>query len=242
VSRLFIYGHEGFHHVVESFATRLEISHREPLYRRGFDKFYQKYLGTRDSIEEALASAYGYRKVQDHAFRRPNEKDKREVGLATLAEYIRQCPPGYDRALEFVQSARFIAKRSEFAEANHNYALPRIPRLGSRTWDSFGHAFSGISRVHSRVNYAIRRESSLGTRVRTRGYHLRYREVEERLHKFASCTVVRQKGGHEIWQNPDGHRLPVPRHPGDLRIGTLQNIIRQAGLEMSVSEFMSRKF
>jgi len=32
-ARLFLYGHESFHHRTEVFATRLELTHRRPLYR-----------------------------------------------------------------------------------------------------------------------------------------------------------------------------------------------------------------
>src|SRR5439155_26589733 len=35
VGRLFGYSHEAFHHTVEAFATRLEITHRVPLYANG---------------------------------------------------------------------------------------------------------------------------------------------------------------------------------------------------------------
>jgi hypothetical protein len=33
----------------------------------------------------------------------------------------------------------------------------------------------------------------------------------------------------------------VPRHPGDLRQGTLAKIIKEAGLQMSVSQFIAAR-
>jgi hypothetical protein len=170
VARLFLYGHEAFHHIVESFATRLEVSHRKPLYRTGFHDLYRKGAGTHDAIEESLATAHGYRKVDSRAFRKPNEPQKRRAALEAIAEYIRRCPPGYNRALEFVQTSAFTSQRSAFAEKNHNWALPDIRPRGAHVWHSFPNAFSGISRVHSRVNYAIHRHSPLIDRVRTRGH------------------------------------------------------------------------
>ena len=242
VSRLFVYGHEAVHHIVESFATRLEVSHRKALYRTGFDVLFRKYAGTPKAVEEALASAHGYRKVRERAFKRPNQPKRHKAALSAIGEYIRRCPPGYDRALEFINASSFVAARSAFAEVNHNWALPHIAPISARAWNSFPHAFSGISRVHSRVNYAVHRNSPLIKRIRTRGHYLRYREVTERLEKLASCTFVRQKGGaHTIWQNREGKHFPVPRHPGDINKGTLQKIIKQAGLHMSVSEFVSQQ-
>ena len=243
VARLFVYGHEAFHHIVESFATRLEVSHRKSLYRTGFDALYREGAGTSDSIEEALASAHGYRKVDSRAFRKPNdEPQKRKAALEAITEYIRCCPPGYNRAREFVQNTAFTSQRSKFAEKNHNWALPDIGQREAHVWHSFPNAFSGISRVHSRVNYAIHRDSPLIDRVRTRGHYLRYREVAQRLQKLGSCTFIRHGGGgHEIWQNPTGQSFEVPRHPRDLNTGTLQRIIKQAGLEVSMSQFMSQR-
>jgi predicted RNA binding protein YcfA (HicA-like mRNA interferase family) len=242
VARLFIYGHEAFHHITESFATRLEVSHRKPLYKVGFDKLYRKYANTSESLEEALASAHGYRKVKSLVFRKPqNEPEKRNAACGALAEYIRRCPPGYDRALEFIGESAFISERSEFAEKNHNCALADIRQRGALIWSSFPSAFSGISRVNSRVNYAIHRNSAFSSRIRASVHYLQYRDVAQRLKKLGSCKFMRHGGTHEIWQNREGRPFPVPRHPGDLKTGTLRGIIRQAGLQMSVSEFVSKR-
>ena len=64
-----------------------------------------------------------------------------------------------------------------------------------------------------------------------------YAELTRKLRELG-CVFKRQaKGSHEIWQSPSGQRFPVPRHPGDLRKGTLAKIIKQAGFQMSVAEF-----
>ena len=49
------------------------------------------------------------------------------------------------------------------------------------------------------------------------------------------------KGSHEIWQAPNGNRFPIPRHPGDLRKGTLAQIIRDAGWKSHISEFLRER-
>src|SRR6266566_4675697 len=95
VARLFLYGHETFHHAVEAFATRLEITHRIPLYRDPFERYFRMHFGTSKCIEEALATAYGYRKVKEKAFRNPNDPKKRQSALGALLRYIQTCPPGY---------------------------------------------------------------------------------------------------------------------------------------------------
>jgi predicted RNA binding protein YcfA (HicA-like mRNA interferase family) len=241
VARIFIYGHEIFHHIVESFATRLEVTHRTPLYRAGFQGYFKERFGTEDAIEEALASAHGYRRVRGLALKHPKDPEKRNVALAALEKYIEKCPPGYDRALEFIADPAFSRGRSVFAEENHQKALPNISGRGEEVWLSFPHAFHGIGQVNSRVNYTIHRDSPIWKRLRTRGHFLRYREVEQRLKSLGSCTLVGSgKGSHRMWKNPSGRKFPVPFHPGDLNPHTLQKIIKQAGLKkMSLRQFVS---
>jgi len=237
VVRIFLFGHEAFHHSTESFATRLEITHRQALYRLGIERHFQQTYGTDDCLEEALASAHGYRKVKEHAFRKPDAPAKRNAALLALAGYLRETPPGYNRALEFLSNAEFTAGRAKLAEEYHFAALPDIPAASPSIWVSFPHAFTGISRVNTRVNYLIRADSPLAARRRLGLRYLRYRDVADRL-RSAGCQEIRAgSGSHVIWENPNGRRFPVPRHPGDLRRGTLAKLIKQAGLSMSVTEF-----
>ena len=37
----FLYHHEAFHHKVECFALRLELTHRTPMYTRGVERLFQ---------------------------------------------------------------------------------------------------------------------------------------------------------------------------------------------------------
>ena len=62
------------------------------------------------------------------------------------------------------------------------------------------------------------------------------REVEAILQR-AGFVFVRQSG-HRYWRN-GSNSVPVPSHPGDLPVGTLRNIVRQAG--MTVDEFLSHR-
>jgi hypothetical protein len=236
--RIFLYAHEAFHHIVESFATRLEVTHRTPLYKEGFQLLFSRTVGSDACLEEALATAYAYRRVKARAF--PRDPAKTQVALAGLHDFITYCPPGYRRAPDFYRSHAFESGRSQFAELNHAEALASIPSKAAGLWSTFPHAFSGISRVTSRVNYMIRRNSPLGKRLALSLRYLKYRDVAERLRRVARCEIVRQgHGSHEIWRAPNGASFPVPRHPGDLARGTLAKIIKQSGLDMSLSEFVA---
>ncbi len=60
------------------------------------------------------------------------------------------------------------------------------------------------------------------------------REVETILER-AGFVFVRQTS-HRLWRK-DELMVPVPAHRGDLKIGTLRGIIKDAG--MTVEEFLS---
>jgi len=40
-----------------------------------------------------------------------------------------------------------------------------------------------------------------------------------------------QVGSHKTFLHPDGRRVTVPVHPGDIRLGTLRTIYRQAEID-----------
>ena len=238
-ARMFLCGHEAFHHATESFATRLEVTHRRPLYIDGFEKHYLKTLNTPQCLEEALANARGYQRVRDLLFK--NEPAKKKLVLSSLRRYIRSSPEGYRQGLNYLGNTDYRQGRNLFSEAIHQSALPNTPQLGKDIWLSFPHAFGGIGRCNSRVNYVVHRHSSLANRLRLGSRFLRYRDLAKKLRRLAHCRPVRSGGRHEVWQTPAGHRFPVPKHPGDIATGTLSSIISQAGLAMGVSEFLATK-
>lgn len=57
----------------------------------------------------------------------------------------------------------------------------------------------------------------------------------ERILARAGFVFVRQTD-HRLWRRGT-HMVPVPAHPGDLKMGTLRSIIRFAG--MTIDEFLS---
>lgn len=59
-----------------------------------------------------------------------------------------------------------------------------------------------------------------------------------RLLEQHGFVEVRRRGSHVVMQRPEGgstRTVPVPDHP-ELRIGTLQSIIRQSGLPRDLFE------
>jgi predicted RNA binding protein YcfA (HicA-like mRNA interferase family) len=65
------------------------------------------------------------------------------------------------------------------------------------------------------------------------------RDTIKKLHRLVGLQFDRHGARHDHWRTRDGRRVDFPRHAGDLKPGTLKNIIQQAGLRMSINEFIA---
>ncbi|MBL8182146.1 MAG: type II toxin-antitoxin system HicA family toxin [Blastocatellia bacterium] len=60
----------------------------------------------------------------------------------------------------------------------------------------------------------------------------RYREIIKRLKKLGFEFQRQAAGSHEIWFNPEtGRFTTIPNHSGDMPEGTLNAILKQAGID-----------
>jgi predicted RNA binding protein YcfA (HicA-like mRNA interferase family) len=235
VTRLFLYHHEAYHHMVECFATRLELTHRRPLYKDGFEAVYRRLIGTGNCAEEALATAHAFVRTTDTFKRFPT---KRTIVIRVLRQWIDRMPPDYRAALHLLGPKRFDQEQDAFAELNQREAVGGRP-IHASIWANFPQAFRGIGNIRSRVNYIVPKESPIMARARLR--LLRPSELKNALKSLAGCQYLRDGGNHEIWRTRTGKTFLIPRHPRDLATGTLAKIIKQAGLQMSVSDFMQAR-
>ena len=55
------------------------------------------------------------------------------------------------------------------------------------------------------------------------------KELDRKLLK--NGWIIRHGSSHDLAVNPDGRILSLPRHKGDLKTGTLKNILKAAGLD-----------
>ena len=233
VTRLFLYGHEFYHHRFESFATRLEVTHRKPLYKTGFETAYRQAMQGKSCPEEVLACAHGFELAKHKA-----PKDKKAAVVAALKTYLDGLGAPYENATKYFTDKPFATCENGWQETCHRNALESREK-GSGLWSCFSQGTRGIGDIRSRVVYLVHRGSRFAQRIPHDMRALRYREVAKKLRDLAGCEIVRDgKGSHAVWRGPNGKTFPVPRHPGDLCGGTLSKIIKQAGLEMPLSEFV----
>ncbi len=60
---------------------------------------------------------------------------------------------------------------------------------------------------------------------------LPYRLVIKKLRKFGFTFRRATGGSHEIWWNEKTRKTCIVPHHREIRVGTLKNIIRQAGID-----------
>lgn len=226
-ARLFLYYHEAFHHKTECFATRLELTHRRPLYRTDFERFFQSTFQTDACLEEGLANAT--------ALKETNNLMTNPTLDRALQAYVADCPPGYRQGQKIRR--RFAGVRSRFAEENQHACFPSNPKKNPAIWQTAPQLFTGVANIKARVNYLIPRTSPLVARMPFRPL-LPASKLVKKLKDLAGLEFVRSGGNHDIYRTRTGKMIPIPRHPGDLGRGLIRSILKEAGLEMSLEQFM----
>jgi predicted RNA binding protein YcfA (HicA-like mRNA interferase family) len=234
-ARVFLYAHEAFHHSIESFATRLEIDRRVPLYRTGFERLYRRQYSLGQSLEEMLATGLGVQKADASAAKRKWTRAKRQALREALLDYIRTLPPNYRRGESAVDPDLFIAGQDQLGEDSRAECFGG-PTLPPGVWRNAAYAFRGLINIASRVNYIVHRNSRLASRHQLDLRFFRQREVLQKLHRLAGLEFHRHGGNHDIYRAANGRTVQIPRHR-DLQEGTVRAIVRQSGLTMSLEEF-----
>lgn len=226
-AKLFLYHHEAFHHQAECFATRLELTHRRPFYKTGFERLYQTTLGTDACLEEGLANA----RALDKTWQALRDRDVDQA----LESYVRDSLPGYRMGQRF--RSTYLDTRCRFAEDNQHICLPHLPTKHPNVWRAAPLMFDGIANIRSRVNYILPEHSPLAKRLRFRPM-LSPSRLVKRLKAQVGLTFERSGGKHDIYRTAHGQLVAIPRHPRDLAIGTLHKILREVGWTLGVQAFL----
>jgi len=154
-ARTFLYYHEAFHYRTECFASRLELTHREPLYTTGFELLYRTTFMMISCREEGLANASAL--IQ-------TDRNIRSAAVNRALEgYVQDSAPGYDQGVRI--RADFVQERCTFAEENQKICLPLISPKKPEVWRMAPHLFDGITNIKRRVKYVIPRGSPIAAHL-----------------------------------------------------------------------------
>ena len=99
-----LYLHEQFHHKVESMGFRLLITTGSDRYRPYKNNVYKQLFLTPDCLEETLANAESYRRLNEERYAKRLDKPIRDALREFLKVSFRLQPPGYEGAVHFIGS------------------------------------------------------------------------------------------------------------------------------------------
>jgi predicted RNA binding protein YcfA (HicA-like mRNA interferase family) len=240
-TRLYLFKHEYFHQKAETFSAKLEVSHRVRIYIDGQMSYYRRSFGTERCLEEALAEAYAYRECENILKAKWHwPKRKRYAFLKVLEQFIKSSPPGYRDGIKYFKKEAYESGLYKFAETCV-FEERGLPTMDAEVWQMFRRAFDAVGNIKSRVNYTIHKDSPLSRRLDLKMERVSYQELQKKLHDICSCKFKRTgKGSHMIWEAPNGTPFSVPRHPRELKTGTLGGIIKKACGGMSLHEFLHK--
>jgi hypothetical protein len=241
VAKMFLFHHEAYHNITETFAVRLEVSHRKFCYRGGFRSIWAGGFGA-GMHEEGLANAYAYQKVKSKAFedvlsKGPLRDYKRRLAAAAIAEIIRTSPPPYHTAMPIIRgNIAWDDAEHEFQEANHAACLFGVARLAPEIWLASGHAMHPSLARNRKYSYLIDRNHS-ALRSAATVPHFSRLEVVRRLKVALNVTEVPGERHPSIVLR-GGRRVPVPGHR-ELSRDTTRRILKEVDFSLPLTRFMS---
>ena len=130
VSCAYLFHHEAYHCAVESFSVRCELPTRKPVYKTGAMRLYNRGYVHGAPHEEALATAYGIRKVKAHVLLPRPDLD---VAVQALKVYMTLCQPEYSTGLDYLDDIKFDGLERVFIEEVMRVSSGRA--LPHSTWD-----------------------------------------------------------------------------------------------------------
>lgn len=233
-----LFYHEAYHSAVESFATKLELTHMKKIYVTAFNDYYAKTADKDDCLEEALANVKLISKTFDYINNNVSEIKEKNNLLEALLLYIKGNPPGYRKAYDIYTNQQEQEYQLLFIDNlmkdafSYNYRSKEI-------WTMFTHALTPLIRI-DQVCYLINSKSMIWNIVPKHIRSIRYKELIKKLSKLKNIKLQRQgKGSHVIWQSSSGKRIPIPIHTKDIPVGTVMSILKELNLKMSFSQFLS---
>jgi len=246
LAKRILYHHEYYHHMIESFGSRLEAVLNQPCYLQGFSPRYKATNLTSSCFEETCANSYAREKTleQLHHGRNPSRDRMREG----INRWFSNQPSGYSEASKTTASWKSDLRPSLFEDyVNHSPGLQGTraqpsPQNISPIWESAGFFDRGIGNINSRISYLVKKNSPLTKRlpldVRT---CIKTRNFKKKLKAHGIARLKREGRSHEIWEPwLGGQSVPIPRHDGmDLPKGTLRGILKQLGVDMNVEQFLA---
>jgi hypothetical protein len=131
---LILFLHEHYHHRTECLGFRLHVVTRAPHYVPYFRGIYNSCKGTDDQIEEALANAAMYLRLEEPTYANFLPASIRKAARTMLLAQFPHDPPGYRMAMSYLKKAAFDAGENLLQGRVRELTL--APAQPAIDWDS----------------------------------------------------------------------------------------------------------
>lgn len=232
-----LYLHEAFHHKVESFATRLEMSRLRPVYLPYSDQISIPARGTDDHLEEAVACAEMLSRLTEATYKRGVPKTIFDATKLFLAEWIPTLPPGYRRGLEVMNQvgpSACMELQSQISEAQVT------PMQDPADWEVASQMMRGLFNRNTVIHVLVPMGhapiipwfgNALAPSVSTMA-------VEKVVVRSGYSEVPGGKGSHKKFVAPERPLIILPANRKSLSPGVLRNVASALGYS-SIRELAS---
>ncbi|MHB1430537.1 MAG: type II toxin-antitoxin system HicA family toxin [Streptosporangiaceae bacterium] len=225
--------HEMFHHKVESFAIRLEIVERVPRYlpyRKAVYEPLRAQLSDR-LLEEALATAESYLRLNEPVYRRSVPSDVLDRTRSYLASWIPSMPPGYRRAAEYLSDGLFDDGLNLLSSQLHESTTE--PARNSQDWRLASHIHRGLFNCKASTWVVV----PVGTRPLVpwfdetiSGLAISTRKLVKGLRALGYVELAdRGKGSHQMFRKEGHPDITVPGNREAISVGVLHETARSLG-------------
>jgi hypothetical protein len=241
--REFIFQHEKYHNVVETFASRLEITHRIPFYNNQVTKLYNNPANGLIH-EEALANSYAYiNTIELKTFKKIENNNifltkKRAIAKILLKNWIKSSPTPYNLAANMLyQNGQKITER-DFQE----HILRSSTLTNSLIWKFGTHMMQPSLKRNGHFIYIISKKSHIYSKNKLSLGFIKYRDLYKKLKPYGIKETFGRGKHHRKFELTNGLKIPVPSHGKDIAKGTATRIIKECGINISLEKLMESKF
>lgn len=232
-----LYLHEAFHHKVESFATRLEISRLSAVYLRYDKHVFQPLLRTDDLLEEALACFEMHSRLRNEkSFHGNVRSDIKDAALEFLSDWIPNLPPGYRRGLDRRLPQELGVLMSQVAQAQV------APTQNPDDWNLASHMIRGLfnKNLVAHVVVPVGTTPTIPWLDAARYLAISTRKVERHITKdFGYVDTGRGKGSHRHYHCSGRAPITLPSNRESLSPGVQRQVASALGYK-NIRELASK--
>jgi predicted RNA binding protein YcfA (HicA-like mRNA interferase family) len=219
--------HEHYHHRIECLGVRLHVVTRKGLYVPYVRGVYSPSKGTDDLLEEALANACMYLRIDEATYKDCLPQTVREAMKALLRSRFPYEPPGYRLAVNYLDQPRFDAGENRLQGWVRETSMS--PVQPSWEWDVAPRMTQSFLHIQSNIYTVV---------PRGRKHHLPTTYFPYSCSTEQMVSICRKRGYQEVPGGGKGaHRKftkagapPVILPPRkDLSIGVIKNTLAAIG-------------